>query len=204
MKSQSLTIQSAVKYGGFRVDMKICETEGCENPIWARALCNSCYQRERIAGRLPRVYKKWTSGDVCEVQSCDISAKAIGMCAAHYERSKKGQDLTAPLRQFAPHGSGYLDKDGYRRIRVDGKRVLEHRHVMEQNIGRKLLQKETVHHKNGIKDDNRIENLELKPAAHAKGISIQDALAYAYEIIDLYGKDLAGCSDEEKLWRHVK
>lgn len=65
-------------------------------------------------------------------------------------------------------GGKYTDKDGYIRILQPGHPaatqigyVLEHRLVMERKIGRFLRSTEVVHHINGIRNDNRIENLEL-------------------------------------------
>lgn len=59
-------------------------------------------------------------------------------------------------------GEGRLDKAGYVHVKCeDGKLRAEHRVVMARVLGRPLRKGESVHHKNGIRDDNRAENLEL-------------------------------------------
>lgn len=87
----------------------------------------------------------------------------------------------APIRRRTNQG-------GYVVLTFEGeKRILEHRLVMAKHLGRLLLPSETVHHKNGFRDDNNIENLQLMASIHPKGQRPEDLLALADEIGRLYG-----------------
>ena len=64
-------------------------------------------------------------------------------------------------RQHPNYKGGCIDDKGYRMVYVNGRRIQEHRAVMEAALRRRLETREHVHHINGDKLDNRLENLEV-------------------------------------------
>ena len=131
----------------------------------------------------------------CEYPGCDNPHRARGYCGGHYYYHRQGRPLVPLYSGKAKDGNArHLNGSGY--IVLSGNR-LEHRVIMAEHIGRELFQHENVHHINGIRTDNRIENLELWVVSQPPGQRVEDVLAWAREIIDTY-EDLSMASTLRK------
>jgi hypothetical protein len=114
------------------------------------------------------------------------NSRARGVCSSCGERTFKQSAVRCAscykkdLTERAPRW--YRNHYGYMIGSVAGREISQHRYVMQQVLGRDLLPGENVHHKNGIRDDNRPENLELWVTFQPKGQRPEDLLVWADEI----------------------
>lgn len=120
------------------------------------------------------------------------------LCDAHYRQKISGKELRPlSVRHRAKAGeprSSYTTEKGYVVVYKKGHEnawkngyMFEHVFVMSEMLGRPLTDKENVHHKNGVRCDNRPENLELWSTSQPYGQRVRDKIAWAREILDLYG-----------------
>ena len=157
-----------------------------------RYCSNLCRQKGESAAAKARGRKTYprSSPLPCRSQGCGTPRHGKeGLCRLHMKIAEAGgADAYYKAKHVVrPIGSIRVNVDGYADIKVglrDWRR--HHAWVMEQDIGRPLFPKEEVHHINGEKADNRIENLELWSKSHPYGQRVIDKIRWAEDLLKLY------------------
>jgi len=176
------------KHNVIALDLR-CNVEGCLN-YRRRTKSIMCSYHIELKRRATLINK-------CTIDGCIRIEQTSSLCGFHYKR-KRDTGSTGSVNPIkAPAGSGSL-KDGYIIKTINGKQnIYEHRHVMSQKIGRPLFSFENIHHKNGNKADNRIENLEIWISKQPPGQRVVDMISYLVDTAESVGIPISMTFEQE-------
>lgn len=171
--------------------------------------CRRCkekfYNKDQYIQQKIKLKRKSIIQNTCRIceKRCSNHEGADNLCKRCYnivfKRKEKNQstlteDILSDIEHHKKRERRFLDADGYAIILKLGHpnakrhgRIREHVYVMSEYLKRPLRKGETVHHINGIKDDNRIENLELWATSHPYGQRVKDKIHWAKEFLESYG-----------------
>lgn len=172
---------------------RVCQVEDCNRALFSLGYCKTHWRRYQKHGDpLPHIpIKDYSQPRLCSVVGCQGKHVGRGFCNTHLNRYWRHGDPQAdkPVQQKVNQGFTY--SDGYRLVKdpATGKRRPEHCLIMESALGRSLQKHEEVHHKNGVRDDNRLQNLELWTTSQPAGSRVCDKVQWAKEILEQYEPD---------------
>ena len=171
----------------------------CQNPEFRRALVaalntpkarEKCKQGHRLRWQRPEAHEQMRQAQRLVSLRPGVRERRSQEARARWQRPeyrRKQIEARSGPNSRAWRG-GRRRQSGYIVIyQGPGYYIAEHRLVMEQMLGRSLKPGETVHHKNGIKADNRPDNLELWVSWQPHGCRVQDLLIFAQEVLARYG-----------------
>lgn len=164
-----------------------CVFEGCDRARLTRTGLCGPHRRQQQTGR-PLVPIRGDRAQ-CAFDGCNKKVNSKGLCDGHAQQRKRGVELRPlhiPTHRWS-HGSGYVILKDLSR---PSGRIMEHVKIMADHIGRPLAEGENVHHINGVRDDNRIENLELWNTRQPKGQRVDQKVEWAVELLRLYRPEL--------------
>jgi hypothetical protein len=174
-----------------------CSVAGCSRDAKTRGWCHAHYQRWRAHGDVRADVPLRAVGE-CEVDGCDRKRFARGHCSTHYKRlvTTGSARPEEPIRIVT--GRGWAN-NGYwvvpvpvedRHLSRGEPWLAEHRLVVAKELGRALTDDENVHHRNGDRSDNRLDNLELWSTSQPRGQRVTDKVAHALEMLRRYRPEL--------------
>lgn len=180
--------------------LRTCSVPDCDMPADGRGLCHGHYQRWQRTGDVQDDVPlgRRRQPETCTVDDCARTSHAKGYCATHYKRAVKHGEVQHDVPIRVVSGEGWLSH-GYwcvmvppelRHLTNGEAHVGEHRLVMARHLGRPLRPTEVVHHINGNRTDNRLENLELWSTSHPKGQRVPDKVRHAVELLSRYAPEL--------------
>ena len=164
--------------------MSLCQQQPCSRKIFSAGFCRSHHRRWK-SGELEKPIRIHKYDQSCAVGECDLMAKAAGYCYRHYHNP----DYQDPARRFTVK-AGYVVLDKNHIDNPYTTKVYEHRLVMEKYLNRKLFPGENVHHINGDRSDNRIENLELWETSQPSGQRVEDKIEFYIHFLEQYGYEV--------------